>query len=294
VWVNTAPSNGVEPSVDIESSFWARVTLSKIEKYNHDSFIFTFTVDDYNILDRMLTDDKKKFKKLYKSRAKLNKKLLANPIECWHIDLQDGAGLVIREYTPISTWNELKETSKMDLLIKLYPDGKMSQSLAAAQHGAKFFMGPPKRTISSSFFLGIPDDINYACIAGGTGITPFLQMIQFIETRLQSKEKAPKLTLLYSNKKVQDVLLKDKLLSLSQWGDHFKVIFTLTREDPTSFEESHGYLFGRVSGDFIQKFLPPTTHHHVFVSGPEGMWSTLFPILMENGYAQKSCTELEA
>jgi len=270
VYVDTSPVNGAEPTEDLDSKFWARLTLAKIEKYNHDSFIFAFTLDDYLKIEYLIAPDKKEFKRLVKARAKLIKKLGQNPFECWHIDIQDYEGKnIIREYTPISTWKDLQQSSKLDLLIKLYPDGQMSQILAKAQVGAKLFMGPPKQTIPAPYFQ-VSDNVTYACIAGGTGITPFIQMLQFIETKLNAGEKPFNLTLIYSNKKAEDVLCKEQLHALlKKYPDHIKVIFTLTREDPKSFDESQGYQFGRVSGDMIEKYIPPTTHQHVFVSDPK-------------------------
>jgi cytochrome-b5 reductase len=171
----------------------------------------------------------------------------------------------------------------------------MSKILSKANIGTKFFIGPPKLTVPSYFFNDITNATAYACIAGGTGITPFIQMIKLLENKLSIGEKAPKLTLLYSNKKEEDILLKAELMEyVKKLGDHFKVIFTLTREDPKNFSEQSPYLFGRVNADTIERFLSPKLHTHIFVSGPEGMWDTLLPILIEKGYDKSSCTELEA
>jgi len=294
VWVNTVSNNGVPSSLLTEDNLRARITLSKKEIYNHDSFIFTFTVDSLTKVDMLTFSDKKQFKKMAKSRIKLFK-MLESPFECWHFDLQDINATVVREYTPISTWKELKEQSKIELLIKLYPDGVMSNILAKSEVGAKFYMRRPKQTIKSKFFHPY-EDIRYAFIAGGTGITPCYQMLEYIHQKLSYGQRAPRLTLLFSNKREEDILLKNQLIDFSKKLEtHFKVYFTLTREDPQKFESSQSpYIFGRVNGEQIETLLSPTTHQHVFVSGPESMWDTIFPILIEKGYTKSSCTELEA
>jgi len=226
--------------------------------------------------------------------VKWDAKLQQLPYDCWHHDMQDLDKTVLREYTPISSWNDLRDNSKLDLLIKLYPDGAMSKILSKVTIGQKFYMGPPKITVPSKHFSEVTETTAYACIAGGTGITPCIQMIKVIISKLSVGEKAPKLTLLYSNKTEKDILLKDELLGYTQkFGDHFRVIFTLTREDSSKFEQSP-YLFGRVNADYIERYLSPKEHNHIFVSGPEGMWETLSPILLEKGYQKHSCTELEA
>jgi len=260
-----------------------------MSRYNHDCYIFSFTVDNFLRIGYLVAPDKKKFKKQYKGRMKMEYYLKQLPYDCWHLELKDIDETTLREYTPISSWNNLRDNSNLDLLIKLYPEGQMSKILSKANIGTKFFIGPPKLTVPSYFFNDITNATAYACIAGGTGITPFAQMIKLIEHKLSIGEKAPKLTLLYSNKKEEDILLKEELMEyVKKMGDHLKVIFTLTRE------EKSGYLFGRVNADLIERFLSPKLHTHIFVSGPEGMWDTLLPLFIEKGYDKFSCTELEA
>jgi len=211
VWVYTTPTNGVEPTESHESKFWASITLAKMSRYNHDCIIYSFTVDTYLKIEYPFALDKKKFRKHFKGRMKLDNYLKQLPYECWHLDLKDSDDTTLREYTPISSWKNLRDNSKLDLLIKLYPEGQMSKILTKAIIGTKFFMGPPKETIPAYFFKDVTNATAYACIAGGTGITPFAQMIKLIEHKLSIGEKAPKLTLLYSNKKRRRYTFKRRI-----------------------------------------------------------------------------------
>jgi len=215
--------------------------------------------------------------------------------ECWHFDLRSPDGTITREYTPISSWTTFQNSKNLKLLIKLYEEGSMSQILAKTQIGEKFLIGSPKRTVGSDFFATGSELVALACIAGGTGIAPFYQMLKFVDKKLREGLPVPKISLLFSNKKEEDILLKDQLQLLQeQHPTHINIIHTLTREDPNHFDARSGYLFGHVSVDLIKKFLSPTTHTHVFVSGPRTMWTTVFEHLKEVGYKAEDCTELEA
>jgi len=170
----------------------------------------------------------------------------------------------------------------------------MSAILSKSQVGDKFLIGPPKKTVATNFFENGGETM-LGCIAGGTGITPFYQMLGVVEKNLKAGARAPKVTIVFSNKKEEDILLKEELLHLQkQFPTHISVVHTLTREEPDNFEVSSGYLFGHVSTEVIKKFLSPSTHAHVFVSGPSGMWKTILDKLKEANYNESACTELEA
>lgn len=78
-----------------------------------------------------------------------------------------------RPYTPVS---DISQRGTVDFLIKVYPEGRMSQALDALAVGDKvLFKGPKGR------FVYKPDTWNaIGMLAGGTGITPMYQLLQKI------------------------------------------------------------------------------------------------------------------
>ncbi|KAK9760701.1 hypothetical protein K7432_014993, partial [Basidiobolus ranarum] len=83
----------------------------------------------------------------------------------------DGKGVVIRPYTPTSDDDTV---GHFDMIIKKYPNGPMSEHIHNMKPGDTLAVkGPfPKYTYK-------PNTLNHiGMIAGGTGITPMLQVIR--------------------------------------------------------------------------------------------------------------------
>lgn len=151
--------------------------------------------------------------------------------------------LVIRAYTPVSSDDNV---GYVDLVIKVYkrnmhpkfPDGgKMSQYVDSLKIGDKIaFRGPTGKLqyIGNGQFsikklrkepptFVQTDIINM--IAGGTGITPMLQLTREI---LKQPNDQSKLALLFANQTESDILLRNELESLAEkYPDRFKLWYTV-------------------------------------------------------------------
>lgn len=113
---------------------------------------------------------------------------------------------------------------------------------------------------------------NVGMIAGGTGITPMLQVIRRVFHE-KSNDKATKVTLIFANQTENDILLKDELDSIAKkHPDRFKVIYALDKA-PEKWDGLTGY----VTKDVIQKYLPgPNEDDHVImVCGPPPMVNSI-------------------
>ncbi|KAL5975287.1 hypothetical protein ACLOJK_031966 [Asimina triloba] len=101
-------------------------------------------------------------------------------------------------------------------------------------------------------------------IAGGTGITPMLQVIEAI---LKNPDDFTRVSLLYANISPDDILLKEKLDMLAASHPNLKVYYTV--DNPTkNWKGGQGY----VSKDTILKGLPhPSADALILVCGPPGM-----------------------
>ncbi|XP_061345252.1 NADH-cytochrome b5 reductase-like protein [Gastrolobium bilobum] len=201
-------------------------------------------------------------------------------------DAEGKPKFVIRPYTPIS---DTESKGYFDLLIKVYPEGKMSQHFASLKPGDVVEVKGPiekiRYTPNMKKHIGM--------IAGGTGITPMLQVIEAI---LKNPDDKTQISLLYANVSPDDILLKQKLDILATSHPNLKIFYTV--DSPTkNWKGGAGY----ISKDMVVKGLPgPSDDTLILVCGPPGMminvsgekakdWSQgeLSGILKEAGYTEQ-------
>ncbi|XP_062568225.1 NADH-cytochrome b5 reductase 3-like isoform X2 [Saccostrea cucullata] len=209
--------------------------------------------------------------------------------------------LVIRPYTPVSSDDE---KGYMDLVIKVYfknvhpkfPEGgKMSQHLENMSIGDYIDVRGPNGLLvyeGKGVFKVRPDKKsppetvtarNVGMIAGGTGITPMLQLIREV---FKDPEDKTNLSLLFANQTEDDILLRTELEGLQEsYPTRLKVWYTLDR--PT---EGWKYSKGFVSDEMIKNHLPPPSNDTVILMcGPPPMINfACQPNLDKLGYSQKS------
>ena len=104
-------------------------------------------------------------------------------------------------------------------------------------------------------------------IAGGTGINPIYQIMDYV-FRNNTQECAALVTchLLFANHSVQDILLYHELMNMNSKCENLHVHLTVSRTD----EEWKGEV-GRVDEDMIRKYMPaPSDETVVLVCGPVG------------------------
>jgi len=176
--------------------------------------------------------------------------------------------LVIRPYTPVSSDDDL---GYFDLVIKVYfknvhpkfPDGgKMSQYLndldigetvdVRGPSGLLVYTGPGELSVR-------PDKRSPAkvrpvkkigMIAGGTGITPMLQLIRQV---FKDPADSTELWLLFANQTEEDILLREELEEIAEeHGDRFHLWYTVDRP-----AQDWKYSSGFVSAEMIEQHLPP-------------------------------------
>lgn len=164
---------------------------------------------------------------------------------------------VIRPYTPIS---DPAAKGYFDLMIKIYPEGKMSQHFAKLRPGDVVEVKGPieklRYTPNMKKHIGM--------IAGGTGVTPMLQVVEAI---LKNPDDKTQVSLVYANVSPDDILLKQKLDLLATSHPNFKVFYTV--DNPSkNWRGGVGY----VSKDMVTKGLPaPGDDTLILVCGPPGM-----------------------
>jgi cytochrome-b5 reductase len=210
---------------------------------------------------------------------------------------------VMRPYTPISS--DATDKGFVDFVVKVYyptkefPEGgKVTQLLDKVKEGEDVveFFGPVGRkryrgngmfTIERLKSQGGGEEKRYAenvcMIAGGSGITP---MLQICREMLRESTKFPKsISILYANKSEDDILCKDQLDKFeSEFADRVKVWYTVDKAKASS--SSWKYDTGFITKEMIEKHMPksgPKTQ--ILCCGPPAMMKfAVLPAFEQLGY----------
>ncbi len=97
-------------------------------------------------------------------------------------------------------------------------------------------------------------------IAGGSGITPFISLAKAIADGDEDCD----LTIIYGNRRKEDILFKNEFGELERKTDKIKVVYVLSDENTEGFE--HGF----ITAEMIQKHTPQG-EYSIFICGPEKM-----------------------
>ncbi|CAA3025636.1 NADH-cytochrome b5 reductase [Olea europaea subsp. europaea] len=167
---------------------------------------------------------------------------------------------VIRPYTPIS---DPDVKGYFDLLIKV---AVYFAFIFGVSHFASLKPGDVVEVKGPIEKLRYTPNMkkHIGMIAGGSGITPMLQIINAI---LKNPDDNTQVTLLYANVSPDDILLKKKLDVLAAKHPNLKVFYT--DDNPTKdWQGGTGY----ISNDMVKKGLPgPGEDTLILVCGPPGM-----------------------
>ncbi|XP_045459547.1 NADH-cytochrome b5 reductase 3-like isoform X2 [Melitaea cinxia] len=216
-----------------------------------------------------------------------------------HLSVKIDDDLIIRAYTPVSSD---EEKGYVDLVIKVYfknvhpkfPEGgKMSQYLDNMKLGETIDVRGPSGRLQyagNGLFLikklrkdppiKVPvTKLNM--IAGGTGITPMLQLIRQI---CKDASDSTEMRLIFANQTEQDILLRDELEKYqSEHPENFKLWYTIDRAN-----EGWKYSVGFINDEMIKEHLfPPGDDVIVLMCGPPPMINfACNPALEKLGYPE--------
>ncbi|KAK0622880.1 hypothetical protein B0T14DRAFT_564294 [Immersiella caudata] len=170
---------------------------------------------------------------------------------------------IVRSYTPISGDHQ---PGYFDLLIKSYPTGNISKHMASLAVGQSIRVKGPKGA-----FVYTPNMVrHFGMIAGGTGITPMLQVVRAI-IRGRAAGDTTQVDLIFANVTPQDILLKEDLDTLVAEDKGFRVHYVLDKP-PAGWSGGVGY----VTADMITRWLPkPADDVKILLCGPPPMISGL-------------------
>lgn len=220
---------------------WIDLKLSEIETINHNTKRFRFELPD-----------KEAVSGLHIASAILTK---------YKPPTADKP--IIRPYTPIS---DEDQPGYLDLIVKRYPNGPMSEHLHSMNVGQRLdFKGPiPKYPWEPNKHKHI------ALIAGGTGITPMYQLIRAI---FKNPDDKTKVTLVFGNISEEDILLKKELQEIENtYPQRFRAFYVLDNP-PKEWTGGKGY----ITKELLKTVLPEPKEENIkiFVCGPPGMYKAI-------------------
>ncbi|KAF7551746.1 hypothetical protein G7Z17_g4778 [Cylindrodendrum hubeiense] len=126
---------------------------------------------------------------------------------------------IVRSYTPL-TGDEVR--GHFDLLIKSYPQGNISQHFATLKPGQNIRVRGPKGA-----FMYSPNMVRrFGMIAGGTGITPMMQVMRAIQRGRQNGDRT-EVDLIFANVTSEDILLREDLDALTAQDPRIRVHYVL-------------------------------------------------------------------
>mmetsp|Transcript_8197 Transcript_8197/g.22738 ORF Transcript_8197/g.22738 Transcript_8197/m.22738 type:complete len:347 (-) Transcript_8197:258-1298(-) len=227
-----------------------------------------------------------------------------------HISLKftgpDGKA-VMRSYTPVTDDSRLGE---VELVVKVYrpllpkfPNGGLlSQHLDSLKIGQTILVKGPKGHLTykgrgkfSTKPLGKPLEerscAQIGMMAGGTGITPMLQILQAVFLNPKYRDGRTRVKLLYANQTPDDILVRQELEDLAaEFQDRLEIWYTVDRVGDK--EKDWKYSTGFINTDMVQKhvmFEGDNKNTQVFMCGPPPMVKfACVPALKECGLTEKN------
>ncbi|KAI8711967.1 hypothetical protein NCS52_01461800 [Fusarium sp. LHS14.1] len=189
---------------------------------------------------------------------------------------------ITRSYTPISGDDQ---PGSFDLLIKSYPQGNISRYIDTLTPGQTIHIRGPKGS-----FVYTPNMVrHFGMIAGGTGITPMLQIINAIVRGRASGDKT-EVDLIFANVNSEDILLKERLDALAKVDAGIRIHYVLNNP-PAGWTGGVGF----VGAEMVTKWLPkPKNDVKILLCGPPPMVSAMKKITESLGYdAARPASKLE-
>lgn len=184
---------------------------------------------------------------------------------------------ITRAYSISSSPKDSLE-GKYVLTIKLVEGGLMSQFIFDTWTvGKAVEVSSPSGNFE---YQELRDAKKVICLAGGSGITPFVSMANAIADGDEDFE----MTLIYGSRNVQNILFKDELDALAAKCDKIKVVHVLSDEDAKAGE---GFEKGFITAELIKKYAPANEKYSIFLCGPQQMYAFVDKELEKLGLEKK-------
>jgi NAD(P)H-flavin reductase/nitrite reductase/ring-hydroxylating ferredoxin subunit len=264
---------------------WRNGIITDIKQVSSDSFIYSIKVNHFKDL------------------------IVGSFLHSWHVSLRlPDHPTLSREYTPLSVFSEFSSAGVLDILIKIYPNGKFTSKLRSLRVGDKLEVSQcvptvetPSLRLSSRSIIQVEDASSASSIlliGGGTGITPLLQIAEWA-----LEHSTLNVFLFLSFRSTLDWLCIDQVKQLARKGVACHI--TLSQDNQATetdllASENVSILNGRLRAETFENRVPKSSDvYRVIVSGPAGMFADMKDALLScwKGHTTPSdelFTELEA
>ncbi|KAI9724625.1 MAG: hypothetical protein M1828_003649 [Chrysothrix sp. TS-e1954] len=184
----------------------------------------------------------------------------------------------IRPYTPVNSTHGDDTTSRVELCVKKYAGGAMSEFLHSLSPSSGKATSPSSVEQQPIIYVRrLPFGASYApssaksvsLIAGGSGITPCYQLLNGILT--DPSQSSTKVTLVMGAPKRDEEMLKPEIEQLEKTYSsegRFKVVRVFGDGDTKA-----GEMQGKITKDVLETYLPKAENEatKLYLCGPEGM-----------------------
>ncbi|KAE8683663.1 NADH--cytochrome b5 reductase 1 [Hibiscus syriacus] len=179
---------------------------------------------------------------------------------------------VIKAYTPTTLDSDL---GYFELVIKMYPQGRMSHHFREMREGDSLSVKGPKGR-----FKYQPGQVKaFGMLAGGTGITPMFQVARAI---LENPNDKTNIHLIYANVAYEDILLKEELDELTSRFPYRISVYYVLNQPPEGWDGGVGF----ISKEMIQAHCPaPAEDIKILRCGPPPMNKAMAANLEALGYS---------
>ncbi|MBR3552045.1 MAG: 2Fe-2S iron-sulfur cluster binding domain-containing protein [Clostridia bacterium] len=174
-------------------------------------------------------------------------------------------GLPVTRAYSISSAPKDALAGRYELTVKRVDGGLMSQYILN-----NWAVGTPVEVSAPSGnfeYQPLRDAETVVCLAGGSGITPFLSMANAIA----DGDEDFNMVLLYGSRSKENILFYDELDALTKRTDRVKVVHVLSDEGAAN--DLPGAEAGFLTAALIQKYAPANAPYSVFLCGPQQMYA---------------------
>lgn len=169
---------------------------------------------------------------------------------------------ITRAYSISSSPKDSLE-GKYTLTIKLVDGGLMSKFIFDTwEVGREVEVSAPSGNFE---YQPLRDASDVICLAGGSGITPFVSMANAVA----DGDEDFNLTLLYGSRNYDNILFREELAELEKKCSKIKVVHVLSDENA---EITEGTEKGFLTAELIKKYAPEGKPYSVFLCGPQQMY----------------------
>ena len=171
---------------------------------------------------------------------------------------------ITRAYSISSSPKESLE-GKYELTIKLVEGGLMSKYIFDTwKKGKSVEVSAPAGNFE---YQELRDAKKVICLAGGSGITPFVSMAKAIRDGDEDFE----MTLLYGSRNYENILFRKELDAIAKECDKVKVVHVLSDEAEVKKGTENGF----ITAELIKKYAPENEEYSIFICGPQQMYNFL-------------------